>query len=140
MNFKINNPEEAQKYFEAKMAFTTGPVEADHMRREHRDEVTFIDVRAREDYEKGHVPGSINSPQAEWGGLKGLSKDKLNVVYCYSAVCHLAAKACVQFASQGFPVMEMDGGFKSWKEHKLEVDTETGARSFQPEQQNTMSP
>jgi len=50
----------------------------------------------------------------------------MNVVYCYSAVCHLAARACISFASRGFPVMEMDGGFEAWKEY-YENDLEKGA-------------
>ena len=37
-------------------------------------------------------------------------------------VCHLAANACVAFASQGFPVMELEGGFTAWKEHDLEIE------------------
>jgi hypothetical protein len=38
-------------------------------------------------------------------------KDKLNVLYCYSGVCHLATSAAVEFAEKGYPVMEMEGGF-----------------------------
>ena len=36
----------------------------------------------------------------------------------------LAAKACVAFARQGFPVMEWEGGFNGWKEHDLEIEPE----------------
>ena len=55
----------------------------------------------------------------------GLAKDKTNVVYCYTHVCHLAAKACVEFASKGFPVMEMDGGFEAWRENELDIEHES---------------
>jgi rhodanese-related sulfurtransferase len=81
-----------------------------------------VDVRAEEDYEKGHVPGAINLPQERWDTFEGLSRDKLNVLYCYSHVWHLAATAAVQFADRGFSVMEMDGGFEAWKENDLKVE------------------
>jgi len=37
-------------------------------------------------------------------------------------VCHLAAAAAVQFAGQGYPVMEMDGGMRAWRDHELPVE------------------
>ena len=115
-----NNPKEAQAYFENKMTFTTGPVETERLL--HDENVVIVDVRAEEDFREGHVPGAINIPQDRWDNPQGMSKDKQNILYCYSVVCHLAAKACVQFAGMGYPVMEMDGGFRSWKENELPVE------------------
>jgi rhodanese-related sulfurtransferase len=120
MSLAMNDAAGALRHFEDKLSYTTGPVE---LERELRSEkVRVIDVRAKEDYEEAHIPGSLNLPQAEWGSLRGLERDKLNVVVCYSVVCHLAAKAAVEFAKQGFSVMEMDGGFKAWKEHELPIE------------------
>jgi len=51
-----------------------------------------------------------------------LRRDQTNVLYCYSPTCHLAAKAAVEFARKGFPVMEMDGGFEAWKENELPIE------------------
>jgi rhodanese-related sulfurtransferase len=120
---KLPDPIKAKAFFEDKMAFTTGPIEVDHFKK-LGDSFNIIDVRAREDYEDGHVPGAVNLPEAEWNSFKGLSRDKLNVLYCYSEVCHLAAKAAVKFATGGYPVMEMDGGFAAWKDHDLEVESQ----------------
>jgi rhodanese-related sulfurtransferase len=44
------------------------------------------------------------------------------ILYCYSPTCHLAAKAAVQFAAQGYPVMEMDSGFEVWRQKQLNVE------------------
>ena len=110
----------AKEYFEAKMAFTTGPVELERMM-EH-NEVNVVDVRAAEDYAAGHIPGAVNLPKDQWPSLTGLRKDKTNVLYCYSHVCHLAAAAAVEFAAQGFPVMELEGGWRWWKEDGFEVE------------------
>jgi len=119
--FKIPNPDQAREFFQKKMAFTTGPVEVDHFKTQG-DNFNLIDVRAAEDYAEEHAKGAVNLPEDQWNSFKGLSRDKLNVLYCYSAVCHLAAKAAQKFATAGYPVMEMDGGFESWKEHDLETE------------------
>lgn len=110
----------AKEYFEAKMAFTTGPVELERMM-EH-NEVNVVDVRAAEDYAAGHIPGAVNLPKDQWPTLAGLRKDKTNVLYCYSHVCHLAAAAAVEFASKGFPVMELEGGWRWWKEDGFAIE------------------
>lgn len=117
---KPNDPAKARAHFEEKMAFTTGPVELNRMIEQQQD-IVVVDVRAREDFEQGHVPGAVNLPEEQWQNPQGLSKDKQNVLYCYSGVCHLAARGAVVLAGQGFPVMEMDGGWRAWKEHDMPI-------------------
>ena len=102
------------------MAFTTGPVELERMMKEGT--VNVVDVRAAEDFANGHIPGAVNLPKERWASLQGLSKDRTNVVYCYSIVCHLAAAAAVEFAARGFSVMELDGGWRWWKEDGFRVE------------------
>lgn len=119
------DPQGAKDYFQRKVSYTTGPVELNQML-ESGDDVAVIDVREAEDYAKGHVPGSFNLPRGQWRSFEGLRRDRTNIVLCYSHVCHLAAKACVQFAGAGFPVMEMDGGFEAWKENDLKVEKGAG--------------
>jgi rhodanese-related sulfurtransferase len=125
---QIVDPTQAQRYFEDKVAFTTGPVELEHMIKENSNDFTVVDVRAAEDFAKGHIPGALNLPRGTWESAIGLSKDKTNIVYCYSQVCHLAANACVAFAWRGFAVMEMEGGFEAWQEHELEIEHEASNR------------
>ena len=110
---KTQDVAKARDYFEAKMAFTTGPVELERMMQ--NGEVNVVDVRAAEDYAEGHIPGAVNLPKDQWPTLKGLRQDKVNVLYCYSHVCHLAAAAALEFASKGYPVMELEGGWRWWK-------------------------
>ncbi|HWY78402.1 MAG TPA: rhodanese-like domain-containing protein [Verrucomicrobiae bacterium] len=125
----VPDPVKARDYFENKLSFTIGPVELDHMLKAHEN-INLIDVRAEEDYRKGHIPGAINLPRDKWDTLEGLSKEKSNIVYCYSMVCHLAATAAHEFASKGYPMMELEGGFDEWKEHGLEVEKNSGSRMF----------
>lgn len=117
---KIQDPAKAKAYFENKMAFTTGPIELERAMK--GGEVHVVDVRASEDYAEGHIPGAVSLPKDRWQTLEGLRNDKVNVLYCYSQVCHLAAAAAVEFSSKGYPVMEMEGGFRAWKEHELDIE------------------
>ena len=121
---QIQDPARARAYFEQKIAFTTGPVELDHLIKSHDNHLTIVDVREAEDFAKGHIPGAINVPKGTWENPTGLSKARTNVVYCYSQVCHLAANACVAFAGKGFPVMELEGGFDTWKKYELDIEHE----------------
>jgi rhodanese-related sulfurtransferase len=116
-----NDPAKALEFFENKLAFTTGPVELDRALHKSSD-IAVIDVRASEDYQKGHVPGAVSLPKEKWASLNGLRKDRLNVLYCYSQVCHLAATAAAEFARHGFSVMELEGGFRAWKDHDLKIE------------------
>ena len=120
-HLKKNDPEKARQYFADKLAFTTGPVELSRSLKNNTG-LTVIDVRESDDYAKGHIPGDINLPHDKWDTLQGLKKDAVNVLYCYSQVCHLGATAAVQFAGKGYPVMELEGGFDGWQEHGLEIE------------------
>jgi len=127
---KKNDPAKARQYFADKMAFTTGPVELARNLKEGAD-LAVIDVRAESDFAAGHIPGAVNLPKERWQTLEGLRKDALNVLYCYSHVCHLAATAAVEFASKGYSVMEMDGGFRAWKDNELDVEKASAGRQKQ---------
>jgi rhodanese-related sulfurtransferase len=118
---KRPDPAKAKEFFEDKMSFTTGPVEVDHFRSKG-DDFVLVDVRSAGDYAEEFALGAISLPEEKWDSFEGLSKDKLNILYCYSHVCHLAARAAVKFASAGYPVMEMDGGFEAWKQHELPTE------------------
>ena len=117
----LPNTKKACKYFDAKMEFTTGPIELNHMM-ESGEVINIIDVRAAEDFAKGHIPTATNLPKGDWGSATGLSKGKVNIIYCYSEVCHLAAAAAREFAHKEYPVMELQGGFETWQNYNLPIE------------------
>ncbi len=125
---RLHSPATARRYFEDKLAYTTGPVELDRWIKAGEDTLVIVDVRAPEDFAKGHIPGAINVPKDRWHEPQGLSKNKTNVVYCYTQQCHLAANACVQFAGMDYPVMELEGGFAGWKGAELDIEQEPAHR------------
>ena|SRR5437763_12128907 len=125
---RVHDPARAMAYFENKLAFTTGPVELARWIKAGEDNLVVVDVREAEDFAKGHIPGAVNIPKEQWNNPHGLAKDKTNVVYCYTQQCHLAANACAQFAAKGYPVMELEGGFETWKEDQLDIEEESAHR------------
>lgn len=116
------DPATALKYFQQKLDCTAGPVELGHWLKE-KAPVHVIDVRREEDYAEAHIPGAVNIPKEDWQNSPELSKEKANVIYCYSQTCHLAASAAVAFAKRGFSVVELEGGFATWQKAKLNVES-----------------
>jgi rhodanese-related sulfurtransferase len=104
----------AKAFFAQKAAATTGPHELQGMLDQKQD-IVVVDVRYPADFRKAHIPGAVNLPKGKWENAKGLSKDKLNVLYCYNQQCHLATEAALQLIEQGYPVVEMEGGFSTWE-------------------------
>ena len=90
----------ARAHFAAKVGFTTGPHEVTGML-DRKDDVVLVDVRFPSDFRKAHIPGAINLPKGKWREATGLSKDKLNILYCYTQTCHLAAEAAIELLALG---------------------------------------
>jgi rhodanese-related sulfurtransferase len=111
----------AKEHFTARQSFTTGPHELSGMI-DRKEGVVIVDVRFPTDYRKAHIPGAVNLPKGKWQNAAGLSKDKLNVLYCYNQQCHLAAEAALELVAQGYPVVEMEGGFASWEANGSPVE------------------
>jgi len=61
------------------------PVELDALSRNGTDTITIVDVRDPEEFNEGHIPGSINIPAATFALQSGvLDKKKKIIVYCNS--------------------------------------------------------
>ncbi len=117
MNDKVKNlrqdTEKAASYFTKYLAYTIGPFELKQMI--EQEKAAVIDVRAYEDFKESHIPGAISIPKDELDkNLEKLSKDKINVVYCYNQQCHLGAQACLILAEYAYPAVLMEGGFDVW--------------------------
>jgi rhodanese-related sulfurtransferase len=112
----------AREHFSAKQSFTTGPHELLGMI-DRKEGIVIVDVRFPTDYRKAHVPGAVNLPKGKWQTAAGLSKDKLNVLYCYNQTCHMAAEAALELIALGYPVVEMEGGFATWEANGYPVAT-----------------
>lgn len=70
----------------------------------------LLDVRTREEYKSGHIPGSINIPLDELSAIN-IEKNKKLYVYCLSG--GRSASACSLLKKHGYDV-ENIGGISSY--------------------------
>lgn len=123
------NSKDAIRFFEEEMRYVTVPYAISRSIEEKDKSINIIDVRSAKDYAAGHIPGAINIPYEKYDSFRGnekdfpgLRKDAYNVVYCYELLCHLAKDAAIKFATLGYPVKEMAGGFKAWQDKGLPIE------------------
>jgi len=77
-----------------------------------RDDVLFLDVRPREEYEAGHIPGAWHIPIRELEQrLEELPRDRLIVTYCRGPFCTYADEAVRRLQGEGFQVIRLEENF-----------------------------
>jgi rhodanese-related sulfurtransferase len=84
------------------------------------DDVTIIDVRTPEEYEGGHIPGSISLPVNTIKDLDTVPYDGRVVLYCTTGV--RSERAGKMFAAKGVEdMMDLKGGITAWERFGGEV-------------------
>ena len=110
------------------------PVDNEELvRRVHAGEVTVIDVRPREEYVAGHIPGAISVPLADLPKrLRDLRKRRDIVAYCRGPYCVMSLDAVDLLRRKGFRAQRLEHGVVEWRAQGWRVDTgedrHTGAR------------
>ena len=81
-----------------------------------RGEVLALDVRPREEYEAGHIPGALSIPLDELRArLDELPAGQEVVAYCRGPYCVLAPQAVELLAAQGIRARRLADGFPEWR-------------------------
>jgi rhodanese-related sulfurtransferase len=94
------------------------------VRRVRAGEVTLLDVRPREEYVAGHIPGAISVPLAELGTrLRTLPKRRDIVAYCRGPYCVMALDAVDLLRRKGIRAHRMEHGVPEWRAQGWRVDT-----------------
>lgn len=94
----------------------------------------LLDVRTREEFTAGHVPGAINIPvqelESRLGEISPLH-DKPLVVYCRSG--HRAGIALQLLASKGYTkISHLEGDMQGWTAAGRPVETGDAAGAHKP--------
>lgn len=101
------------------------PVRAEELlARAKKGLVTVLDVRPREEYEAGHLPGAVNIPidrlESE---LARLPKKREVVAYCRGPYCLMSFEAVAALRKRGWKARRLEDGFPEWKAAGLPVES-----------------
>ena len=112
-----------REYLEKRAALE--PVDNDELlRRVRAGEVTLIDVRPREEYVAGHLPGALFMPVAELPRRLGeLRKREEIVAYCRGPYCVMALDAVDLLRRNGFRAHRLEHGVPEWRARGWRVET-----------------
>jgi len=94
------------------------------LRRVRAGEVTILDVRPREEYRAGHLPGALSIPIAELRKrLSELPKNREIVAYCRGPYCVMAIDAVALLRERGFRAQRMEQGVAEWRARGWRIET-----------------
>ncbi|CAG7598756.1 metalloregulator ArsR/SmtB family transcription factor [Rhodococcus opacus] len=117
---------------EAAAAAYLGPADTEHvskdqlLERARSGKVTVLDVRPREEYQAGHIPGAVSIPLDELADhLADLPPDQEIVAYCRGAYCVLAHDAVRLLTDHGRQASRLADGMLEWRLAALPVDSLT---------------
>jgi len=95
---------------------------ADLVERAQAGLVTVIDVRPREEFDLGHVPGAVSVPLEELDArLAEFDPATEIVAYCRGAYCLLAVETVARLRAKGFSARRMEDGMPEWRAAGLPV-------------------
>ena len=119
-------PAQALAHFQAKLTHETDCWDV-HATQELEDRgFVLLDVRSKEAFDTGHLPGALNIPHAKLNAkrLADYEPDTLFVVYCAGPHCNASTRAAMRLAELERPVKEMIGGTTGWVDEGFSLVTE----------------
>ena len=85
-------------------------------------DVTVIDVRPREEYAAGHIPGALSLPIDELADRLGeLPDDATVIAYCRGPYCVMAHEAVRTLSAEGRRALRLSDGMLEWRLADLPV-------------------
>jgi rhodanese-related sulfurtransferase len=126
------SPAEAQRHFELRLALETDAADiGSAVAAGDLDDVVLVDVRSREAYAAGRIPGAVSLPYAtiDAAALDALG-EQLIVVYCWGPGCNAAQHGGARIAALGRQVKEMLGGFEYYVREGWPVEGELAGDGF----------
>lgn len=86
--------------------------------------VTLIDVRPREEFAAGHIPGAISVPVERLSRRATLPKHHEVIAYCRGRYCVYAVEAVEVLRKRGYRARRFEGGLPAWRAEGRQVVTD----------------
>ena len=114
-------------HFAARLAFETDPSDV-HADLEAGVPFVLVDVRGAAAWDQGRARGAAHIPHQEIAqrAPAEIPIGTRVVVYCWGPGCNGAHKGALAFATLGYEVREMIGGFEYWAREGRPVDAAHG--------------
>lgn len=118
---------DALSYFSAKLALETDSSDV-YAAQKAGERFVLVDVRGGEAWGQGRIRGAIHMPYREIADRAPREIDPSIpvVVYCWSPGCNAGAKGAVEFATLGYAVKEMIGGYEYWVREGQPTENDEG--------------
>jgi rhodanese-related sulfurtransferase len=82
-----------------------------------------LDVRPREEFEAGHLPGAVSAPLEELAEhLRRLPRHLQIVVYCRGPYCAYSHAAVELLRKRGFRATRLEDGLPEWEAQDYPVE------------------
>lgn len=86
--------------------------------------VTVLDVRPREEFAAGHLPGAVNIPMDRLESeLARLPKKREVVAYCRGPYCLMSFDAVLKLRQRGWKARRLNEGYPEWKAAGLPIES-----------------
>lgn len=105
------------------------------LRRARSGDVVLLDLRPRDEYEAGHIPGAISIPVEDLEQQLALLPPGAEIVaYCRGPYCVMAPRGIALLRRHGYRVRRFEDGVSEWRLAGLPVATgaEPGATATSP--------
>ncbi len=90
-----------------------------------RDELFLLDVREHDEWNAGHVPGSVHIPMRELGARQAeLPADRTILCVCRSG--SRSGMVTRALAEAGYSAENLDGGLQVWEAYGLDLEDISG--------------
>lgn len=76
----------------------------------------IIDLRSREEYRRGHVPGALNVPKGRFHGELSGKQGETVILYCDRGA--LSMSVARELEKYGYHAKSVVGGFRAYREQK----------------------
>jgi rhodanese-related sulfurtransferase len=114
------------KHYSAKLAYEIDSWDL-NVALESGENVTVIDARSPESFQREHIPGALNIPHRTMSPetTAHIDEGTLVVTYCDGIGCNGSTKGALNMLKLGFRVKELIGGLDWWKRDGHKTHTAT---------------